>query len=234
MNALADSELDHAIADDVRMIAAALDDREKHLEAVAGCEKSAVLSAWRLGGRLIEKKRRLPRGGWLPWLATAGISTSSAADYMRLAREISDAGNLGASIRATLRVLPAPKPATPANRAAPQAPQNEAATTAQRDRVMALARGQAAARAEMAPDPFAALEKALDDERGKNEGLVEKLAIVEAQLDPKQLDQIEGLNAQISTLKSQVNSWQSKYADVKRERDSWKRKAKQLEKQLAA
>ena len=84
------------------------------------------------------------------------------------------------------------------------------------------------------PDPFAALEMALDDERAKNEGLVEKLAIVGAQLDPEQLDQIEGLRAQIATFKSQVNSWQSKYADVKRERDSWKRKAKQLEKQLAA
>ena len=66
----------------------------------------------------------------------------------------------------------------------------------------------------------------------KNEGLAEKIAIVGAQLDPKQLDQIEGLNAQIASLKSQVNSWMSKYADEKRSCEWWKRKAKKLEKQI--
>lgn len=216
MKALTDIELDRAIADDVRAINAALADRQKHLEAVAGCEKSAVISAWRLGGRLLEKKKRLPHGGWLPWLESAGIGERSAQDYMRLATKIRSAADLGPSIRETLRALPKPSP-TPAKRA-PEAQASDVSTDTQPD---------------SDPNPIAALEASLDAERATNEGLAEKLAIVEAQLDPGQLDQLDGLRAQIATYKSQVNSWMSKHAEATRSRNWWRRKAKQLEKQLA-
>ena len=216
MKALTDIELDRAIADDVRAINAALTDRKKHLEAVAGCEKSAVISAWRLGGRLLEKKKRLPHGGWLPYLASAGIGERSAQDYMRLATQIRSAADLGPSIRETLRALPKPSP-TPAERP-PQAPANDESAETEPD---------------SNPNPIAALEASLDAERATNEGLVEKLAIVEAQLDPGQLDQIGGLHAQVSTLRSQLNARMFDLQKMQRSRNWWKRKAEALEKQLA-
>lgn len=82
------------------------------------------------------------------------------------------------------------------------------------------------------PIPWSRSQKALDDERAKNEGLVEKLAIVGAQLEPGQLDQIEGLHSQIATLKSQVNSWISKHDSEMRSRKRWEKKTKALEKKL--
>ena len=105
--ALSDSDLDRKIGAKIQMIGSALEGRRQ-------CEKSAVLSAWRLGQFLIEKKSRLTHGGWLTWLDSCPrVSSSSAANYMRLARQISSAGNLGPSIRATLRALPAPATAKP-------------------------------------------------------------------------------------------------------------------------
>ena len=101
--------LDRKIADDVRMLNAALADRKQHLEAVARCERSAVITAWRLGGRLIERKMQLGHGQWLPWLQRMGISERPAQTYMRLSREIRSASDLGPSIRATLRSLPMPE-----------------------------------------------------------------------------------------------------------------------------
>ena len=100
--------LDRKIADDVRMLDAALADRKQHLEAVTRCERSAVITAWRLGGRLIERKRPLGHGQWLPWLQRMGISERPAQVYMRLSREIRSASDLGPSIRATLHSLPKP------------------------------------------------------------------------------------------------------------------------------
>ena len=111
---LDDHALDRAIGQDVQMLNAALRDRERHLEAVAGCEKSAVLTAWRLGGRLLERKKRLPHGEWLPWLRSVEIPERSARDYMRLATQIGSAADLGPSIRATLRALPKPEEETKA------------------------------------------------------------------------------------------------------------------------
>ena len=211
MNALTDVELDRVIGEDVNAIHAALADRQKHLEAAAGCEKSAVLTAWQLGGRLREKKKRLSHGAWLPWLKAAGIGERSARDYLRLAREIGSAADLRASVRETLASLPAP---TPTKRAPKKA-------------VADIPSGSTPV---SKPDPFVAVEASLDAERARNEGLIEKLAIVSAQLDPEQLDQLDGLRAQISTLKSQINECISKCGELQRDRNNWRKRAKTLEK----
>ena len=56
LNTLVDSELDRKIRDRAKMISVALADCDRALEMVKMCERSAVLSAWRLGQFLIEKK----------------------------------------------------------------------------------------------------------------------------------------------------------------------------------
>ena len=111
---LTNFDLDQKIGAKIQVIGNALAGRDRAVEEVEKCKKSAVLSAWRLGQFLIEKKSRLAHGEWLPWLySLPSVSHSSASDYMRLARQIASAGNLGSSIRATLRALPEPTTATP-------------------------------------------------------------------------------------------------------------------------
>ena len=109
---LADRDLDRRISDGAAMIRSALRDHDRATAEQRRCQKSAVLSAWRVGRLLIEKKSRLRHGEFGPWLAAIGISSSSAADYMTLGREISDVGNLKSSIAQTLKAL-APPPAAP-------------------------------------------------------------------------------------------------------------------------
>ena len=109
---LADRELDRRISDGAEKIRGALVGYERAIGEQRKCQKSAVLSAWSVGGLLIEKKARLDHGCFGPWLLTIGISTSSAADYMKIAAHISDAGNLKSSISQTLKML-APPPAAP-------------------------------------------------------------------------------------------------------------------------
>ena len=82
---LADIELDRKISDRLQMINRALAARDDALKAVTKCEKSAVISGWRLGQFLIEKKRRLGHGQWLPWLSTVGLGERQARRYLRLA-----------------------------------------------------------------------------------------------------------------------------------------------------
>ena len=181
----------------------------------------AVEAAWRCGDALNKLKDSLPHGEFMPAVADLGISSRTANRMMQITRSVEFAklANFN-TVTAALNSIPPPtdnEPATPAKRA-PQTPVSDAATVVQSDDD---------------PDPSVALEAALDEERARNEGLVEKLAIVGAQLDPEQLDQIDGLRAQIATLKSQVNSWMSKANEAMRSRDWWNRKAKQLEKQLA-
>ncbi len=89
--ALADRDLDRLISDGAEKIRGALVGYERAITEQQKCQKSAVLSGWRVGGLLIEKKLRLGHGDFGPWLLTTGISSSSAADYMSLARQISDA-----------------------------------------------------------------------------------------------------------------------------------------------
>ena len=110
---LTDFELDRKIVESNQMIKSALEGRDRAVDMIKACEKSAVMSAWRLGQSLIEKKTRLTHGSWLPWLNSCGISPSSASDYTRMARQIASAGNLGSSIRETLLTLPAPATAKP-------------------------------------------------------------------------------------------------------------------------
>ena len=98
---LADVELDKKIADRIRMIESACAARDDALKAVTECEKSAVINGWRLGKFLIEKKRRLGHGQWLPWLSAVGLGERQARRYLRLA-EIGLESDLDVSITATI------------------------------------------------------------------------------------------------------------------------------------
>ena len=203
---LADYELDRRIRYQIEMIGRALTDRDRFLEKIAQAEKSAVNSAWRLGHFLIEKKGRLEHGRWLPWLESTGISSSSAADYMRLAREISSAGNLKSSIRATLRALSSPS-ATPKPMIEPAEP------------------------APAVPDDAAVIE----DLETELYDAQERIGIMEEAADPKSRKAINKLNNQtelIKTLKASVGEWQSKHADARRENGALKRMIKTLETEL--
>ena len=91
---LTDFDLDQKIGKKIQMIGNALAGRDDALKAVTKCEKSAVISAWRLGQFLIEKKRRLGHGQWLPWLSTVGLGERQARRYLRLA-EIGLESDLG-------------------------------------------------------------------------------------------------------------------------------------------
>ena len=215
---LSDFDLDQKIADRIRMIERALADRDRALEMVEKCEKSAVLSAWRLGHFLIERKGRLEHGAWLPWLNSSGISSSSAADYMRLARQISSAGNLGSSIRATLRALPPPSttPKSKPERAVVE-PEPEPES---HDKQALVNEG---------------LEKELYAEREKTGTLEERISIMEEAADPKTRKTSDKINNQaelIKTLKSSVANWQDKASTARKENASLKRKIKALETEL--
>ena len=194
------------------MIESALADRYRAFAMVKKCEKSAVLSAWRLGQFLTEKKRRLTHGAWLPWLDSCGrVSSSSAADYMRLARQISSAANLGPSIRATLRALPSP-PTPPKSKPAPAVVEPEPVEPTEPDSVAVIEK----------------LEAELYDAQ-------ERVAIMEEAADPKIRKAVDKLNNQtelIKTLKASVAEWQSKHADARRENGALKRKIKALETEL--
>lgn len=51
--------------------------------------RSMVNSALEIGMDLTEMKDACKHGEWLPWLKTVGISSSTASNYMRIAREVS-------------------------------------------------------------------------------------------------------------------------------------------------
>ncbi|MDE0479223.1 MAG: hypothetical protein OXI13_06310 [Gammaproteobacteria bacterium] len=48
--------------------------------------RRSVEAAWQLGHVLVEKKRRLGHGKWLPWLDGQGIPRRSASRFMELSR----------------------------------------------------------------------------------------------------------------------------------------------------
>ena len=210
LGTLADIELDRKIRDRAKMIRVALADCDRALEMVKMCERSAVLSAWRLGQLLIEKKDRLTHGSWLPWLDSSGIKSTTATDCMRLARQIASAGDLKSSIRASLRAVaapsatPKPQPVIEPAEPAPVAPDN----------------------AEVIED----LETELYDAQ-------ERVALMEEAVDPKSRKAIDKLNNQaelIRTLKASVAEWQSKHADARRENGALKRRIRALENQKGA
>ena len=205
LGTLADIELDRKIRDRAKMISVALADRDRALDQVKMCERSAVLSAWRLGQLLIEKKDRLTHGKWLPWLVSSGITSTTATDYMRLASQIASAGDLKSSIRASLRAVAAPS-ATPKPKLViePAEP------------------------APVEPDNAAVIED-LETELSDAQ---ERVAIMEEAVDPKSRKAIDKLNNQaelIKTLKASVADWQSKASAARKENASLKRKIKALE-----
>ena len=96
---LADDHLDSRIVNHISEI-------DKALESVGVSQRLAVGAAWKLGGCLNEKKRRLSHGKWDSWREESGIEERSAQDYMRLATQIRSAADLKQSIRETLKSLP--------------------------------------------------------------------------------------------------------------------------------
>ena len=191
--ALSDFNLDRKIGAQIQMIESAIADRYRAFDMIKKCEKSAVLSAWRLGQFLTEKKRRLTHGAWLPWLDSCGISPSSASDYTRIARQIASAGNLKPSIRATLRALPSPK-SKPAHAVVEPEPVEP-------------------------PEPDSAA--VINDLEGELYDAQERVAIMEESTDPKSRKVIDKLNNQaelIRTLKASAADWQSKASAARKEK----------------
>ena len=236
--ALSDSDLDQKIGKKIQMIGNALAGRDRAVEEVEKCKKSAVLSAWRLGQFLIEKKSRLAHGEWLPWLySLPRVSHSSASDYMRLARQIASAGNLGSSIRATLRALPAPATAKPKSKPtlavrivdpATAKPKTIAVKIVEPAPVWPTERDSAAM--------IEGLENELYAERERNEALEERMSIMEEAIDPKSRKAVDKLNNQaelIRTLKASSADWQSKAGAARKEITMLKRKIKTFEKEAA-
>ena len=208
--ALSDTALDRKIGEQNHMINSALADRARAADMIEKCEKSAVLSAWRLGQFLIEKKGRFTHGAWLPWLDMSGISSSSAANCMLLARQISSAGNLGPSIRATLRALPP-------------------ASTTPKSKPPAVVEPEPVELPE--PDSAAVIEKLEADLYDAEE----RVAIMEESTGPKSRKITDKLNNQVElirTLKASVATWQSKHADARREISALKRQIRALETEL--
>ena len=256
---LTDFELDRKIVESNQMIKSAIEGRDRAVDMIKACEKSAVLSAWRLGKSLIEKKTRLTHGSWLPWLDSCGISPSSASDYTRIARQIASAGDLGSSIRETLLTLPAPATAKPKSKPTLAVRIVEPTTAKPKSkptlavRIVEPATAKPKSKPTLAvrivePEPvwptaldsaamIEGLEKELYDEREKNETLEERTAIMEEAVDPKSRKAIDKLNNQaelIRTLKASVAKWQSKHADARRENGALKRRIRALENQKGA
>ena len=178
----ADRELDRRISDGAEMIRSALRDHDRAVAQQRQCQKSAVLTAWNLGRLLNEKKSRLDHGCFGPWLATVGISSSSAADYMTLGREISDVGNLKSSISQTLKAL-APPPEKLPVRPPPAAPRPAAVQPAEklpalRDRIEKLPAPRD--RIEELEDRIVGLEGELHAERELTEELRRRILELEA------------------------------------------------------
>ena len=206
---LTDFDLDRKIAAQNQMIESAIAGHDRAIKEVEKCEKSAVLSAWRLGQSLTEKKTRLPHGEWLPWLDSCGISASRASDCMRIACQIASAGNLKPSIRATLRALPTPK-----SKPAPAVVEPEPVEP---------------------PEPDSAA--VINDLEGELYDAQERVAIMEESTDPKSRKPIDTINNQrelIKTLKASVADWQGKASSARKENGALKRKIAGLEKQIRA
>ena len=206
---LTDFELDRKIGEQNQMINRALAARDDALKAVTKCEKSAVISAWRLGQFLIEKKRRLGHGQWLPWLSTVGLGERQARRYLRLA-EIGLESDLDVSIVRTLKKLDAVTPATaPAPASAKLAPVEPEADNAA---------------------VIEQLESELSDAR-------ERCSIMLEAADPKSRKPIDTINNQrelIKTLKALAADWQGKASSARKENGALKRKIAGLEKQIQA
>ena len=62
--------------------------REEITASVRLHMRNMVGSALEIGADLIEMKEACQHGEWLPWLKEIGLSSSTAANYMRIAREI--------------------------------------------------------------------------------------------------------------------------------------------------
>ena len=187
--------------------------RERWCEA-QGLARRSVEVAWQAGRALTEIKARLAHGQWQPWLEGEKIRPRTARQLMQLARVENGEICRFETVDAALRSLPKsePKPATDPK---PVAVVHPALDQQQSDDALA-----------------AKLESELHDKEGEIEGLQERIAIMEESADPDlraAMQKINNLQELVRTLKSQVGSWQSKCADLQREKRSLKRKLKALE-----
>ena len=229
---LTDFELDRKIVASNQMIESAIAGHDRAIAEVEKCDKSAVLSAWRLGQFLIEKKSRLGHGKWLPWLDSCGISPSSASDYTRIASQIASAGNLKPSIRETLRTLPAPA-ATPKSVPVLVAVKVVKPATAT-PTFLAVKVVKPDLGIEPGAETIRALEKELYGEREKVADLEERNSIMEEAADPEiraTADKINNQRELIKTLKAAVAEWQGKASAARKEITVLKRKIAGLEKE---
>ena len=130
---------------------------------------------------------------------------------MKLARQISSAGNLGPSISETLGTLTAPPVAKP------------------KKPLLAVIEPEPIE--PPGPDDAAVIEQLeieLSDAR-------ERVAIMEEAADPKSRKQIDTINNQrelVRTLKASVADWQSKASAARKENGALKRKITRLEAEL--
>lgn len=205
---LSDADLDQKIRGQITMI-------DRAVVEVKKCKKSAVISAWRAGQFLIEKKARIGHGNWGPWLEKIGISPSSAKNYMRIANQIASTVDLESSISKTLGKLTAPPTANPKSKPKLRP-------------VLAVVEP-----VEPEADSSAAVIKTLESQLNESQ---ERISIMEESADPKSREVINKINNQralIQTLKSSVADWQSKCADARRENTVLKRRKRKLEKEAA-
>ena len=205
--ALSDFNLERKIRDRLQMINRALAARDDALKAVTNCEKSAVLSAWRLGQHLAEKKLRLGHGNWLPWLKTVGLGERQAQRYLRLAG-IRHESNLDGSITKTLARLDH------------QDAQLQKAALREPD--------QARLVQEMRAE--------LDQLRDKNDKLAEREAIMFESATPEvraKIDKYFAQAEQIRELRAARDGHMTEHAQLMREKRALKLRKRSLDKQIA-
>ena len=75
------------------------------VDALEYAYESAVVIAWRLGGKLLARKERIAYGEWADYLWRMRIRTRSAQNYMRLADKYAEPAHLRKSIDASLKAV---------------------------------------------------------------------------------------------------------------------------------
>ena len=177
---------------------------------------------------IFDRKERSPGARRvLPWLASSGISSSSASNYVRMAQQISSAGNLKSSIRATLELLPV-RTAKP--KSAPKFVDVKIfkPTTGAPKKVNIKVTAPDLG-IEPGAETISALEKELYGEREKVADLEERNAIMTETADPeaqKTADTINNQRQLIKTLKASVSEWQGKASAARKEITMLKRRIK--------
>lgn len=81
---------------------------EQDMAALDGIGRTALVTAHRLGGLLIEAKELVKYGEWLDWLAARGVKARTATNYMRIHREFRSAPGADLGIKEAVAMLTKP------------------------------------------------------------------------------------------------------------------------------